>query len=99
MSAASGSSDSSLPQFLLTPEGFWARVAAYFGGQDIDFADSPEFSSAYRLRGSDEPAVRALFTPARRQVFELIRGQHAAGTDISARTSVRDDDGYVRVRP
>ena len=79
MSAASGSSDSSLPQFLLTPEGFWARVAAYFGGQDIDFADSPEFSSAYRLRGSDEPAVRALFTPARRQVFELIRGQHAAG--------------------
>jgi len=69
----------SLPQFLLTPEGLWARLAAYFGGQDIDFAESPEFSRAYRLRGNDEAAVRALFTPARRQVFELLRGQHAAG--------------------
>jgi len=69
----------SLPQFLLTPEGLWAKIAAYFGWQDIDFADSPEFSSAYRLRGSDEAAVRQLFTPARRQVFELFRGQHAAG--------------------
>jgi hypothetical protein len=68
-----------LPQFLLTPEGLLARIAAYFGGQDIDFADSPEFSRAYRLRGSDEAAVRSLFTPARRQVFELNRGQHAAG--------------------
>jgi len=68
-----------LPQFLLTPEGLWARIVAYFGGQDIDFAESPEFSKAYRLRGSDEAAVRALFTPARRQVFELFRGQHAAG--------------------
>ena len=68
-----------LPQFLLTPEGLWARLAAYFGGQDIDFAESPEFSSAYRLRGNDEAAVRALFTAARRQVFELSRGQHAAG--------------------
>ena len=69
----------SLPQFLLTPEGLWARLAAYFGGQDIDFPESPEFSSAYRLRGSDEAAVRALFTAARRQVFELFRGQHAGG--------------------
>ena len=68
-----------LSQFLVTPEGLWARLAAYFGGQDIDFAESPEFSRAYRLRGSDEAAVRALFTPARRQVFELVRGQHAAG--------------------
>ena len=68
-----------LPQFLLTPEGVWARIVAYFGGQDIDFADSPDFSKAYRLQGSDEAAVRALFTPARRQVFELFKGQHVAG--------------------
>lgn len=68
-----------LPQFLLTPEGLWAKLAAYFGGQDIDFVESPEFSSAYRLRGSDEATVRALFTPTRRQVFEMFRGQHAAG--------------------
>src|SRR5881398_4095681 len=69
----------SLPQFLLTPERLWARLAAYFGGQDIDFAESPEFSRAYRLRGNDEAAVRGLFTPARRQVFELLGSQHAAG--------------------
>src|SRR5205807_10613636 len=62
-----------------TPEGLWARIVAHFGGQDIDFPESPEFSSAYRLRGSDEAAVRALFTAARRQVFELFRGQHAGG--------------------
>jgi len=68
-----------LPQFLVTPEGLWARIVAHFGGQDIDFAESPEFSSAYRLRGSDEAAVRALFTAARRQVFELVQGQHAGG--------------------
>ena len=54
-------------------------LTAYFGGQDIDFAESPEFSRAHRLRGSDEAAVRALFTPARRQVFELLGSQHAAG--------------------
>src|SRR5207302_2233016 len=69
----------SLPQFLLTPEGLWARIVAHFGGQDIDFAESPEFSSAYRLRGSDEAAVRALFTAARRQVCELVHAEHAGG--------------------
>jgi hypothetical protein len=69
-----------LPQFVVTPEGFWAKIAAYFGGQDIDFPDSPQFSSAYRLQGSDEPAVRTLFTPTRRQAFELVPGQHAAGS-------------------
>ena len=69
----------SLPQFLLTPEGVWARIVAYFGGQDIDFVESPEFSKAYRLQGSDERAVRALFDPGLRQVFELFKGQHTAG--------------------
>src|SRR5439155_23750164 len=51
----------SLPQFFLAPEGWWDKLAAYFGGQDIDFDDSPAFSRSYRLRGADEGAVRALF--------------------------------------
>ena len=69
----------SLPQFFLAPEGWWDKLAAYFGGQDIDFDDSPAFSRSYRLRGADEGAVRALFTPARRQRFEQFAEQHVCG--------------------
>src|SRR5436853_1892807 len=50
----------SLPQFLLTPEGLWARLAAYFGGQAIDFPEAPEFSSAYRVPGSGAAEVPGL---------------------------------------
>lgn len=38
------------------------RVVQLFGGQDIDFEEDPDFSRTYRLRGSDEAAVRALFS-------------------------------------
>ena len=69
----------SLPQFVLTPEGFRDKVAALFGGQDIDFADSADFSRAYRLRGGDEAAVRSLFTPALRHRLVAEPDQHAAG--------------------
>ncbi len=69
----------SLPLFFLAPEGWWDKVAAYFGVQDIDFDDSPDFSHSYRLQGGDESAVRALFTPARRQRLEQLAGQHASG--------------------
>ncbi len=47
-----------------------------FGGQDIDFADDPEFSSAYVLQGENEDAVRALFTPERRARFAAQRGKN-----------------------
>jgi len=69
----------SLPQFFVAPEGWGDKVAAYFGGQDMDFDDSPDFSHSYRLRGADEAAVRALFTPARRQRLEQLVGQHVSG--------------------
>src|SRR2546422_3151571 len=49
-----------LPTFMLTPEDLRAKLAVLFGGQDVDFDDSPEFSRRYRLRGTDEDAVRAL---------------------------------------
>ncbi len=77
--ALSRAGEKGLPQFLLTPEGIWDRIAALFGGQDIDFDDSPEFSRAYRLRGSDEAGVRALFTPDLRHIFAVDRDQHVAG--------------------
>jgi len=68
-----------LPQFMLTPEGFAAKVAAWFGGQDIDFVDTPQFSDAYRLQGSNEAAIRALFTPELRHSVEREVELHVAG--------------------
>jgi len=68
-----------LPQFMLTPEGLFDRIATYFGGQDLDFEDAPEFSKAYRLRGTDEPAVRGLFRSPLRYALSAEPGQHIAG--------------------
>ncbi len=68
-----------LPDFMLTPEGFGDKIAAWFGGQDIDFADTPQFSDFYRLRGSNERAVRALFTPDLRHALERDHDDHVAG--------------------
>jgi len=67
-----------LPAFTLGPENLLTRLAAVFGGQDIDFDDSPEFSSAYRLRGEDEAAIRAFLTPELRQFLALTPGQQIA---------------------
>lgn len=59
-----------LPKLEMSPEGFWDRVAAALGGQDIDFASSPEFSRLYRLRGEDEEQIRRVFGPELRSFFE-----------------------------
>jgi hypothetical protein len=50
-----------LPEFALTPEHWWDRVAQVFGYQDIDFEASAEFSRRYLLRGPEESAIRAAF--------------------------------------
>jgi hypothetical protein len=52
-----------VPAFALRPESALDRITATFGSQDIDFADHPDFSSRYLLRGDDEAAVRRVFTP------------------------------------
>jgi len=69
-----------LPTFTLTPEGLLSRVGQLFGMQDFDFLEDPEFSNAYRLRGPDEAAVRALFTPKRRAMLTAARGQQVMGS-------------------
>lgn len=68
-----------LPTFMLTPEDLRAKLAVLFGGQDVDFADSPEFSRRYRLQGTDEDAIRALFTPGLRLALMQHPKQHVAG--------------------
>ena len=67
-----------LPAFTLSPENLLTRIAGAFGAQDIDFPDAPEFSSAYRLRGEDEAAIRAFLTPDLRQYLSLTLGQRIA---------------------
>jgi len=67
-----------LPAFTLGTENLLTRLAGVFGAQDIDFDDSPEFSSAYRLRGEDEAAIRAFLTPELRQYLTLTPGQQIA---------------------
>ncbi len=48
----------SLPQMLLKPENFFHKVGTWFGMQDIDFEEYPEFSDRYLLQGEDEPRIR-----------------------------------------
>ena len=69
-----------LPLFSIAPEGFLQRLGQKLGRQDIDFADDPAFSDHYELRGPDEAAIRAAFTPKIRGVLGLTPGQHAASS-------------------
>lgn len=71
--------DAPLPTFVLSPEGWFTRLGQIFGMQDIDFDEAPDFSRAYRLKGPDEAAVRALFTPEIRHFFAATPDQHVAG--------------------
>ena len=59
----------SLPGFRLVREGFFSKLLAGLGAQDLDFESDPQFSSAYRVTGSDEAAVRRLFNPEVRAFF------------------------------
>ena len=68
------------PRLALTP--FCARplraldqLGKLLGGKDVGFPDDADFSSAYVLTGSDEPAVRARFDPASRRWFTARPGE------------------------
>jgi hypothetical protein len=70
-----------VPDFRLRPETFWQRVGtALFGFQDIDFDSHPAFSAAFQLKGPDEDAVRAAFTPAVLEHFERDPGLSTEGS-------------------
>ena len=58
------------PAFELVRENFLHKIGQAFGYQDIDFDDFPEFSKRYLLRGRDETAIRAFFTPDTLHFFE-----------------------------
>jgi hypothetical protein len=69
----------SFPKFTLVPEGWFSKIGQVFGMQDIDFPDSPVFSSAYRLAGPNETGIRELFTTEIRQFFDATPGQRVSG--------------------
>ncbi len=60
----------SLPQFSISPESFFHRIADFFGIKDIDFEEDREFSDRFLLKGADEQAVRELFDRDRRNAFK-----------------------------
>ncbi|NOT74326.1 MAG: SulP family inorganic anion transporter [Cyclobacteriaceae bacterium] len=54
--------DLPIPDFALEPESFGTKFSELMGGKDIDFAEFPEFSSKYYLRGEPESGVRSFFS-------------------------------------
>jgi hypothetical protein len=68
-----------LPRFELKPEGFFSKLGALFGYQDIDFPENTEFSRKYVLRGESEEQIRAAFTPDVLAFFETRPGLYVEG--------------------
>jgi hypothetical protein len=68
-----------LPYFSLRPESFFHRIAEALGYQDIDFAQRPEFSKRYLLRGQDETAIRRVFGERVLSFYETYPGTSTDG--------------------
>ncbi len=49
------------PEFDLQPEHFFFKIGEFFGMQDIDFDEHPEFSKTFILKSQTEDAVRSFF--------------------------------------
>jgi carbonic anhydrase len=58
-----------LPKFTMELEGFFDKLKAYAGIDDIDFDGHPKFSDKFLLKGPDEKSIRDLFTD---DLIELI---------------------------
>jgi carbonic anhydrase len=70
-----------LPSFLLFPETIFSKIAKVFGQTDVNFEDSPVFSDQYILRGQNEAALRAIFSPALRNALEPLEHLTIEGAD------------------
>lgn len=63
-----------LPGFELRPENLFHKIGGVFGYQDIDFDTHPDFSRYYLLKGSDEAAIRSIFSSTILSFFEQHKG-------------------------
>lgn len=91
-----------LPSFFLFPETIFSKAKVLFGGADINFPDSPRFSDQFILRGQDEAAVRAIFSPALRQALEPLYDLTMEGADdvlfiFRAGRRIEPDELVVRI--
>jgi hypothetical protein len=68
-----------LPLFTLSPENFMHKFISALGYQDIDFANRPEFSKRFLLRGNDENAIRQTFADHILAFYEANQGLHTEG--------------------
>ena len=64
--------DPNAPVWQIAPEGFFNKIGAAMGMQDIDFDSNKDFSDRYLLRGPDEAAIRAFFNPGMLGYFESL---------------------------
>lgn len=53
--------DIALPHFVMVPEKWYHQIGKFFGMQDINFVEYPDFSRHYLLRGKDEDYIRHHF--------------------------------------
>ncbi len=51
-----------LPNFSMTPESIFNKIADKLTKNDIDFERYPRFSKRYHLKGKDENAIRTVFS-------------------------------------
>jgi hypothetical protein len=58
-----------IPAFTLRPENFFDKIGGLLGLQDLDFADHPEFSGNFVLKGAEEELIRQLFNRQMRDFF------------------------------
>jgi hypothetical protein len=67
----------SLPHFTMVPANTYLfRIGRT--PEDVDFPDDKAFSKAYIITGSEQVAMRALFTPQLRTALAAVPGQHVA---------------------
>ena len=72
----------SLPHFWMQPEGLIHRIGNWFGFQDINFEDFPQFSKQYDLKGKDEERVRNEMNESVLHFFTLQKGWNLEGLNF-----------------
>lgn len=68
------SSQLSIPEFTMRPEGMLDKIGGVLGLQDIDFDSHPEFSKMFVLKGPNEERIRVVFGPKILTYFEQNKG-------------------------
>lgn len=80
-----------LPEFKLSPEGFFSILAEWFGRRDIDFSEDIQFSDSFLLSGEFEPVIRQYFTNDVRQLCLQNHQFYMDGVNYYLSIHIRDE--------